>query len=124
LRGYRYLALLPAILLAQPGIAASEPLKVELVSAVAGFDQRTREPIVSFKMNAASARAFAELTQRSVGKPMEFRVDGRVVMKPVIREPILGGGGQISGAFSVDEAKALAERLASGAAKLELEVVE
>ena len=116
MRGRWHLALLPAILLAQPGIAASEPLK--------GFDQRTREPIVSFKMNAASARAFAELTQRSVGKPMEFRVDGRVVMKSVIREPILGGGGQISGSFSVDEAKAVAERLSSGAAKLELEVVD
>ena len=86
--------------------------------------KRTGEPIVSFKMNAASARAFTDLTTKSVGKPMEFRVDGRVIMKPVIREPILGVTGQISGSFSVDEAKALAERLASGAAKLELEVVE
>ncbi len=124
MRGRWHLALLAAIFLAVPDVAASEPLAIGLVRASSGFDQRTGEPIVTFVMSDASKRAFAELTARSVGKPMEFRVDGRAVMTPVIREPILGGSGQISGSFSVDEAKTLAERLASGAAKLELEVVE
>jgi preprotein translocase subunit SecD len=124
LRGRWHLALLSAVLLAAPYVAASEPLAIGLVRASSGFDQRTLEPIVNIVMTDASKRAFADLTAKSIGKPMEFRVDGRVVMKPVIREPILGGSGQISGSFNVDQAKALAERLSSGAGKLEVEVVE
>ncbi|MGB9364377.1 MAG: hypothetical protein WCE79_00040, partial [Xanthobacteraceae bacterium] len=61
---------------------------------------------------------------RSIGKPVEIRIDGRVMSKPVIREPITGGTGQIIGSFTVDEGRMLAERLSSGAGKLELEVVE
>ena len=95
-----------------------------LVSAALGFDRRTGEPIITFVMTDVSGRAFADLTTRSVGKPIEIRIDGRVMSKPVIREPILGGRGQISGGFTVDEARALAERLSSGSGKLEIEVVE
>jgi preprotein translocase subunit SecD len=54
-------------------------------------------------------------------KKMEIRVDGRVIMSPVVREPILGGSGQLSGHFSVEQAKELADLLASGAAKIEAE---
>jgi preprotein translocase subunit SecD len=50
-------------------------------------------------------------------------VDGRVIQEPVIREPILGGSGQLIG-FGVDEGKALAERLSSGAAKIEIETAQ
>jgi SecD/SecF fusion protein len=51
-----------------------------------------------------------------------LRVDGKVYSRPVIREPILGGSGQISGHLSVPEAQALAARLAGGA-KLEIEAM-
>jgi preprotein translocase subunit SecD len=44
-------------------------------------------------------------------------------MRPVVREPILGGSGQISGMTSVEEARDIAARLSSGAAKLELEAL-
>jgi preprotein translocase subunit SecD len=124
LRGRWHRALLAVILLVVPYVAASEPLAIGLVRASLGFDQRTGDPIVNFVMTPASGRAFADLTGKNVGKPTEFRVDGRVVMKPVIREPILGGSVQISGSFSADEARALAERLSSGAGKFEVEVVE
>ena len=120
---FRSLALLP-VLLAIPYVAASEPLAIGLVRASPGFDQRTGEPIVTYVLTDASKRAFADLTAKNVGKPMEMRVDGRVVSKAVIREPILGGSGQISGSFNADEARALAERLSSGAGKFEVEVVE
>jgi preprotein translocase subunit SecD len=105
-------------------IAASEPLSIGLVRASLDFDQRTGEPIITFVMTEASGRAFADLTTRSFGKPVEIRIDGRTMSKPVIREPILGGRGQISGSFTVDEARAMAERLSSGAGKLEVEVIE
>ena len=124
MRGRWHLALLPVIFLAAPDIAASEPLAIGLVRASLGFDQRTGEPIVTYVLTDASKRAFADLTAKNVGKPMEKRVDGRVVSKAVIREPILGGSGQISGSFNADKARALAERLSSGAGKFEVEVVE
>jgi preprotein translocase subunit SecD len=44
------------------------------------------------------------------------------MLKPVIREPITGGTGQISSNLTAADAKALAERLASGKARLEIEV--
>jgi preprotein translocase subunit SecD len=103
--------------------AAAEPLLIEVVRAEVGFDQRTRQPVVSFTMTDSSRRAFAELTRENVGRPMEIRVDGRVITKPVIREPIVGGSGQLFGGLSVDQAKDIAERLSTGTAKLEIEVV-
>jgi preprotein translocase subunit SecD len=101
--------------------ALAQPLVLEIASARAAFDQRTNEPIVAFTMTDASGRAFADFTTNNVGRKVDFRVDGRTVMSPVIREPILGKTGQIAGGFSVEAARDIAERLASGAAKLEVE---
>ena len=112
-------ALLP-ILLVVPNVAASEPITIEIVRAELGFDQRTGQPVITFRMTESSKRLFADFTSKNIGRPMEMRVDGRVIHKPVIREPILGGSGQLTG-FGVDEGKALAERLSSGSTKLEVE---
>jgi preprotein translocase subunit SecD len=111
-----------ALLLVSAALAGAETLAVELADASFGFDQRTNEPIVSFRMQPASAQQFGELTARSVGKVLAIKVDGRVLSRPVVREPILGGVGQISGSFTREQARELAVRLKSGAAKLELEV--
>ena len=94
----------------------------DVAGADLGFDQRTGAPIVRFRLTEPSALRFAELTARNVGKPLAIRVDGRVVSKPVRREPIRGGSGEISSGLSVEEARDVANRLASGAAKLEFEV--
>jgi SecD/SecF fusion protein len=104
-------------------LTMAELLALRVERAVAAFDQRTNEPIISFKLDQPSARLFADLTARSVGKVMEVRVDGQVLMRPVIREPILGGSGQILGSFTPEGARDMAARLASGAARLEFEVV-
>ncbi len=104
--------------------ASAEPLVLEVESAAAGYDQRTGEPIVTFRMTRESGRAFGELTKNNVGRPMELRVDGQVLMKPVIREPVLGGSLQISGEFTPQAAKELAARLLAGASKLKVEVVD
>ena len=96
-------------------------MAIEVADASPAFDQRTGEPLIAFRMTEASARLFAGLTLRNVGKVLTIRVDGRVVSKPVVREPILGGSGQILGGFSVEQARDIAARLASGKAKLEFE---
>jgi preprotein translocase subunit SecD len=120
-------ALLPGLLgaiLCSIVAVSAQPLVLELESAAVGYDQRTAEPIIALRMTRESGRAFAELTKNNVGRPMQLRVDGRTLSKPVIREPILGGSVQISGNFAPKEAEDLAARLSAGAAKVEVEVVD
>jgi preprotein translocase subunit SecD len=96
----------------------------DLIDAQPGFDQRNGEPIVSFRFNSIGARKFAEATQQNVGKPFAIILDGKVISAPVIREPILGGTGQISGNFTVEQANDLAILLRAGALPVALTVVE
>src|SRR5690606_15412225 len=72
----------------------------DLVDAQPGFDQQTNEPVVSFRFNTSGAKRFGQVTQRNVGRPFAIVLDNKVVSAPVIREPILGGSGQISGDFT------------------------
>src|SRR5215472_1233372 len=96
----------------------------DLVDAQPGFDQRTNEPVVNFRFNSAGARKFAEVTQANVGKPFAIILDNKVISAPVIREPILGGSGQISGNFTVQSANDLAILLRAGALPAPLTVIE
>ena len=96
----------------------------DLVDAQPGFDQRTNEPVVNFRFNSAGARKFAEATQANVGKPFAIILDNKVISAPVIREPILGGSGQISGNFTVQSANDLAILLRAGALPAPLTIVE
>jgi preprotein translocase subunit SecD len=96
----------------------------DLVDAQPGFDQRTNEPVVNFRFNSSGARRFAEVTQQNVGKPFAIVLDNQVVSAPVIREPILGGSGQISGNFTVQQANDLAILLRAGALPAPLTIVE
>jgi len=96
----------------------------DLVDAQPGFDQRTSEPVVNFRFNSSGARKFAEATQQNVGKPFAIVLDNQVVSAPVIREPILGGQGQISGNFTVQGANDLAILLRAGALPAPLTIVE
>jgi preprotein translocase subunit SecD len=96
----------------------------QLTDAQPGFDQRTSEPIVSFKFNTAGARAFARATQDNVGRPFAIVLDDEVISAPVIREPILGGSGQISGSFTVESANNLAILLRAGALPAKLTPIE
>ena len=95
-----------------------------LVDAQPGFDSRTGEPIVTFRFDAAGAKRFGRVTQDNVGLPFAIVLDNKVISAPVIREPILGGTGQISGNFTVQEANDLAVLLRSGALPAKLSVIE
>ena len=96
----------------------------DLTDAQPGFDQRTNEPIVSFKFNTSGARKFAQATSENVGLPFAIVLDNEVISAPVIREPITGGSGQISGNFTVQAANDLAVLLRAGALPAPLTVVE
>jgi len=96
----------------------------DLTDAQPGFDQRTSEPIVSFRFNTNGARRFAQVTQENVGRPFAIILDNEVISAPVIREPILGGSGQISGSFTVEAANDLAILLRAGALPAPLTIIE
>jgi protein-export membrane protein SecD len=95
-----------------------------LVDAQPGFDQRTNEPIISFRFNQSGARIFGKFTSENVGRPFAIVLDDKVLSAPVIREPIIGGSGQISGSFTIESANNLAIQLRSGALPAKLTIVE
>lgn len=94
-----------------------------LVDAHASFDQ-DGSPVVSFRFNATGARKFGEITAANVGKPFAIVLDNKVITAPVIRSPILGGSGIISGNFTVETANDLALLLRAGALPAPLTIIE
>jgi preprotein translocase subunit SecD len=96
----------------------------DLTDAQPGFDQRSGEPIVSFRFNTSGSRKFAQATLENVGQPFAIVLDNKVISAPVIREPITGGSGQISGSFTVQAANDLAILLRAGALPAPLTVIE
>ena len=95
-----------------------------LVDAQASFEQQTNEPVVSFRFDTKGSQRFAQATQQNVGRPFAIVLDKQVISAPVIREPIIGGSGQISGNFSVESANDLAVLLRAGALPATLTVIE
>jgi preprotein translocase subunit SecD len=96
----------------------------DLTDAQPGFDQRTSEPMVSFRFNSNGARRFADISRENVGKPFAIVLDNQVISAPVIREAITGGSGQITGSFTVQEANDLSILLRAGALPAPLTIIE
>ena len=86
----------------------------DLVDAQQSFDQQTGEPDVTFRFNLRGAQKFGLVTSENVGRPFAIVLDGKVISAPVIRSPITGGTGQITGNFTLDEASSLAILLRAG----------
>ncbi|HZO46614.1 MAG TPA: hypothetical protein VFB68_12020 [Xanthobacteraceae bacterium] len=109
---------------APPSKSTLPPLRLQIASAAPIFDERTKEPVVAFRLTERSGRMFAEFTANNIGRTIEIRIDGKVMMRPIIREAIKGGSVQVSGGFTLATAKELADHLNSGAAGVEAEVVD
>ncbi|MET0443169.1 MAG: hypothetical protein ABW151_01215 [Pseudorhodoplanes sp.] len=110
-----------ALAISIAGSANADARSFKVASASLAFDQRTGQPVVSFRLNPDSARDFERLTQENVGRKIDVRVDGKTLSQPVVREAITGGAGQIPVA-NAEEGRALAARLSDGSATLEMEV--
>ncbi len=95
-----------------------------LVDSQPGFDPRTNEPVVNFRFDSTGGKRFGDATAANVGRPFAIILDGKVISAPVIREPILGGSGQISGRFTVKGAQDLALLLRAGALPAPLTILE
>ena len=80
-----------------------------------GFDQNTSLPVVDLQFNTEGTQIFGELTKNNVDKPLAIYLDGMPISAPVVREEISSGRAQISGNFTLSEAKQLVARLNQGA---------
>jgi len=95
-----------------------------LTDARAGQNSQTGEWVVNFTFDSLGTRRFADISTKNVGKPFAIVLDDKVISAPVIREPITGGRGQISGRFDARSATDLALLLRAGALPAPLTVVE
>lgn len=86
-----------------------------LKNAQLEFNQTTNQPLVSLEFDDEGAELFAEITKNNVGRSVAIYLDGVPISIPTVEEEILGGKAQISGGFTVDQAKQLAQRLNAGA---------
>ena len=95
-----------------------------LSDAATAFDPDSGAPTVRFRFDREGAKRFGELTRELVGQPFAIVLDGEVLSAPTIREPILGGTGEISGGFTTEETATLSALLRAGALPVPLEVIE
>ena len=95
-----------------------------LIDAQPRVDNQTNQPMVSFTLDRYGAQKFGKVTTNNVGKRLAIVLDKKIISAPVIREPITGGSGTISGNFSFQEVTDLALLLRSGALPTPIEIVE
>ena len=86
-----------------------------LKKAELSFDPNTYQPLVSLQFDDEGAKIFEELTLNNIGKPLAIYIDGIPISAPTVQEKISQGKAQISGNFTLEEAKTLARNLNAGA---------
>ena len=95
-----------------------------LVDAKPRMDTQNNETIVSFTLDRVGAKKFGKATTANVGKQLAIILDGKIISAPSIREPIVGGSGQITGNFTFQSATDLALLLRSGALPAPMNIIE
>lgn len=87
------------------------------------FDDMTGEPKVSLSFNSEGADMFEKITEENIGQVLAIFLDGVPISTPVIRQAISGGSAEISGQFTVAEAKQLVRDLNYGALPVPVELL-
>lgn len=95
-----------------------------LSDAKVSIDTRFNEPYVSLSFNATGAKIFEEITGANVKKRLAIILDNTVYSAPVIQERISGGNAQITGNFTLEEAKDLSIVLRAGALPAPLKMLQ
>ena len=95
-----------------------------LIDAKPTMNSQDNETVVSFTLDRVGAKKFGKATSTGVGKRLAIILDGKIISAPSVREPIIGGSGQISGGFTFQTATDLALLLRSGALPAPLNIIE
>ncbi|KKQ95876.1 MAG: Preprotein translocase subunit SecD [Candidatus Woesebacteria bacterium GW2011_GWB1_43_14] len=105
-------------------IITTELTGADLKSASVGFDQVSGSPNVLIEFTDDGTKKFSILTEENIGKVLPIILDGEVISAPVVNEKITTSTAQISGDFSIEEAKGLAIQLNAGALPVSIKLVE
>src|SRR3989344_1967986 len=100
------------------GLSGKQLQRAEVVE-----DQQTSQIQVSLNFNDEGSKLFGEITGRNVGKQVAIFLDGEPLSTQVVNEAITSGSAVISGGFTFQEAKLLAQRLNSGALPVSVELI-
>lgn len=100
------------------------PLTGESITDARVQLEQMGEPYVSLSFDSRGARVFERITGDNVGKRLAIVLDDKVYSAPVIRDKISGGKAQITGAFTMDDAKDLAIVLRAGALPAPVKILE
>lgn len=87
------------------------------------FSQNSLSPSISIEFNTEGAKLFAEITKANINRPIAILLDGEIKSAPNVREEIRDGKAEISGQFSVEEAKSLVRDLNLGALPVPVKLV-
>jgi len=87
------------------------------------FDQQTYQAQVSLEFDSEGSKLFEDLTRSNIGKRIAIYLDGEVISAPTVQEAISGGKAQITGNFSLEEAKELVQRLNAGALPVPIHLI-
>ena len=96
----------------------------DLSSAEVVFDRNTGKPSISIQFTKEGGEKFAAITKRNVGKQLPIILDNEIIQQPVVQEEILGGAAQITGNYTLEEAKQVAVQLNAGALTVPVYLVE
>jgi len=91
--------------------------------ATLGFDNIGNEPLVLLEFDDEGKKLFAELTKKHLGKPLAIAIDDQVISAPTIQAEITTGQAQISGNFSLEEARTLVRNLNAGALPIPITII-
>jgi len=87
------------------------------------FDQNTQQPLVLIEFNEEGKNLFGQITSANIGQQVAIFLDDGLISSPVVQEAITDGQAQISGNFTVSEAKQLVKDLNLGALPVPIELV-
>lgn len=96
----------------------------DLTSSSVIFDSQTGKPAISLEFTAEGGKKFEDITARNVGKEIPIVLDNQIISAPVVQEKISGTSAQITGNFTVDDAKQLVIQLNAGALPVPVNLVQ
>lgn len=95
----------------------------QLKRATVSFDQVTGTPQVDLEFDSEGTKLFAQITKENINKRVAIYLDGVPISAPVVQSEITNGRAVISGGFTIQEAKELAQRLNAGALPIPIELI-
>jgi protein-export membrane protein SecD len=107
----------------QPNFIETGLTGKNLKSANVEFMSQSGKPEVGIEFDSEGAKLFAQLTKENVGKQIAIFLDGQIISAPTVQTEITDGKAVITGNFSLEEAKKLAQRLNEGALPLPITLI-